>query len=323
MEQQPTVIITGASSGVGLNAAKALADRGWHVIMACRNLEKAQQAALAIGMAADSYSLIHLDLASLASVRQFVKDFRTSGRSLQSLVCNAAVYYPLEKAPIYSEDGYEISVATNHLGHFLLCNLLLEDLKASPTQDRRLVILGTVTANPKELGGKIPIPAPPDLGNLEGFEAGFKAPVAMINGKPFKSGKAYKDSKLCNVLTMRELHRRYHDQTGITFSSLYPGCVADTPLFRHHFKAFQTIFPWFQKNVTGGYVTQQLAGERVAAVVADPDLGESGIYWSWGNRQKPGRRSFAQEVSNEAQDDVKARKLWDLSTKLVGLNGSV
>jgi len=323
MEQQPTVIITGASSGVGLNAAKALVDRGWHVIMACRNLEKAQQAALAIGMAADSYSLIHLDLASLASVRQFVQEFRASGRSLTSLVCNAAVYYPLEKAPIYSEDGYEISVATNHLGHFLLCNLLLEDLKACPAQDRRLVILGTVTANPKELGGKIPIPAPPDLGNLEGFEAGFKAPVAMINGKPFKSGKAYKDSKLCNVLTMRELHRRYHDQTGITFSSLYPGCVADTPLFRHHFKAFQSIFPWFQKNVTGGYVTQQLAGERVAAVVADPDLRESGIYWSWGNRQQPGRRSFAQEVSNEAQDDAKARKLWDLSANLVGLNGSI
>ncbi len=323
MEQQPTVIITGASSGVGLNAAKALADRGWHVIMACRNLEKAQQVALAIGMPADSYSLIHLDLASLASARQFVKEFRASGRSLTSLVCNAAVYYPLEKAPIYSEDGYEISVATNHLGHFLLCNLLLEDLKASPAQDRRLIILGTVTANPKELGGKIPIPAPPDLGNLEGFEAGFKAPIAMINGKAFKSGKAYKDSKLCNVLTMRELHRRYHHQTGITFSSLYPGCVADTPLFRHHFKAFQTIFPWFQKNITGGYVTQQLAGERVAAVVADPDLRESGIYWSWGNRQKPGRRSFAQEVSNEAQDDAKARKLWDLSAKLVGLNGSV
>jgi protochlorophyllide reductase len=82
MEQQPTVIITGASSGVGLNAAKALTDWGWHVIMACRNLEKAQQAALAIGMPAGSYSLIHLDLASLASVRQFVKEFRASGRSL-------------------------------------------------------------------------------------------------------------------------------------------------------------------------------------------------------------------------------------------------
>jgi protochlorophyllide reductase len=58
----------------------------------------------------------------------------------------------------------------------------------------------------------------------------------------------------------------------------------------------------------------------VAAVVDDPDLKESGIYWSWGNRQKPGRRSFAQEVSNEAQDDAKARKLWELSAKLVGLD---
>jgi len=318
--EQKTVIVTGASSGVGLNGAKALADKGWHVIMACRNLEKTQTVAREIGMPAGSYTILKLDLASLGSVRQFVSDFRATGRSLESLVCNAAVYYPLLKEPIYSEDGYEVSVATNHLGHFLLCNLLLEDMKASPASDKRLVILGTVTANPKELGGKIPIPAPPDLGNLEGFEAGFKAPISMINGKKFKSGKAYKDSKLCNVLTMRELHRRYHDETGITFSSLYPGCVADTPLFRNHFKAFQTIFPWFQKNVTGGYVTQQLAGERVAAVVDDPDLKESGIYWSWGNRQKPGRRSFAQEVSNEAQDDAKARKLWELSAKLVGLD---
>ena len=318
--EQKTVIVTGASSGVGLNAAKALADQGWHVIMACRNLAKARAAANEIGMPTGSYTILKLDLASLGSVRQFVSDFRATGRSLESLVCNAAVYYPLLKEPIYSEDGYEVSVATNHLGHFLLCNLLLEDMKASPASDKRMVILGTVTANPKELGGKIPIPAPPDLGNLEGFEAGFKAPISMINGKKFKSGKAYKDSKLCNVLTMRELHRRYHDETGITFSSLYPGCVADTPLFRNHFKAFQTIFPWFQKNVTGGYVTQQLAGERVAAVVDNPDLKESGIYWSWGNRQKPGRRSFAQEVSNEAQDDAKARKLWELSAKLVGLD---
>lgn len=320
MEKQKTVVITGASSGVGLNAAKALADKGWHVVMACRNLEKAQQAAQDIGMPEGIYTILHLDLSSLGSVRQFVSDFRATGRSLESLVCNAAVYYPLLKEPLRSAEGYELSVATNHLGHFLLCNLMLEDLKNSPADDKRLIILGTVTANPKELGGKIPIPAPPDLGNLEGFEAGFKAPIAMINGKKFKAGKAYKDSKLCNVLTMRELHRRYHDATGITFSSLYPGCVADTPLFRNHYSAFRTIFPWFQKNVTGGYVTQKLSGERVAAVVADPEMKESGIYWSWGNRQKPGRRSFAQEVSNEAQDDAKARKLWELSAKLVGLD---
>ncbi|MEO0825303.1 MAG: protochlorophyllide reductase [Cyanobacteria bacterium J06639_16] len=320
-QQNSTVIVTGASSGVGLYAAKALADRGCHVIMACRDLSKTERVAKEVGMPAGSYTIIHLDLASLASVRQFVADFRATGKRLNALVCNAAVYLPLLKEPMRSTDGYELSVATNHLGHFLLCNLLLSDLKQSPAADKRLVILGTVTANPKELGGKIPIPAPPDLGDLSGFEQGFKAPVTMINGKKFKSGKAYKDSKLCNVLTMRELHRRYHSETGIIFSSLYPGCVAETPLFRNHYALFRTIFPWFQKNITGGYVSQELAGERVAAVVLDPDYKQSGAYWSWGNRQQAGRQSFVQEVSNEASDDNKAEKLWTLSHKLVGLAG--
>jgi len=317
--QKPTVVVTGASSGVGLYAAKALAKKGWHVVMACRDLEKAQKAAETIEIPQDSYTLMKIDLSSLESVRYFVKDFRESGKSLDALVCNAAVYLPLLKEPLRSAEGYELSVATNHLGHFLLCNLMLEDLKKSAYADKRLVILGTVTANPKELGGKIPIPAPPDLGDLQGFEAGFKAPITMINGKKFKPGKAYKDSKLCNVLTMRELHRRYHESTGITFNSLYPGCVADTPLFRNHYPLFQKIFPLFQKNITGGYVSQELAGERVAAIVADPDYKDSGMYWSWGNRQKPGRQSFVQEVSDEASDDQKAQKLWDLSAKLVGL----
>jgi protochlorophyllide reductase len=322
MEEQhkSTVIITGASSGVGLQAARALAQTGaWHVIMACRNLPKTEQAAKSVGMSPQSYSILPLDLASLESVRAFVATFRESGQSLDALVCNAAVYMPLLKEPAYSPDGYELSVATNHLGHFLLCNLLLDDLKNSGAKEPRLVILGTVTANPKELGGKIPIPAPPDLGNLKGFEAGFKAPIAMIDGKKFKPGKAYKDSKLCNVLTMRELHRRYHDATGITFSSMYPGCVAETALFRNSYPLFQKIFPWFQKNITKGYVTEELAGDRLAEVVADPAYNKSGSYWSWGNRQTPNRRSFEQEMSNEALDDAKAQKLWDLSAKLVGL----
>ncbi|VEP14639.1 Light-dependent protochlorophyllide reductase [Hyella patelloides LEGE 07179] len=320
---QKTVIVTGASSGVGLYAAKSLADKGWHVVMACRNLEKTANAVKEVGISQENHSVIKLDLASLASVRQFVNDFRAKDRYLDALVCNAAVYLPLLKKPMRSEDGYELSVATNHLGHFLLCNLMLEDLMRSPSSDKRLVILGTVTANPKELGGKIPIPAPPDLGDLEGMEAGFKEPVTMINGKKFKPGKAYKDSKLCNVLTMRELHRRYHNTTGIIFSSLYPGCVADTPLFRNHYPLFQKIFPLFQKNITKGYVSQALAGDRVAQVVADNDFKESGAYYSWGNRQQPDRRSFVQEVSNEALDENKAKKLWDLSAELVGINQPV
>ena len=318
-EQKSTVVITGASSGVGLYAAKALAERGWHVVMACRNIPKTEQAAQEVGMNPDSYSIIHLDLASLDSVRQFVQDFRATGRSLDALVCNAAVYLPLAKEPQRSKDGYELSVATNHLGHFLLCNLMLEDLQKSPAPEKRLVILGTVTANPKELGGKIPIPAPPNLGDLQGMEAGFKAPIAMIDGKKFKSGKAYKDSKLCNMLTMRELHNRYHDSTGIIFNALYPGCVAETALFRNHYSLFRTIFPWFQKNITGGYVTEELAGERVAKVVADSGFNESGVYYSWGNRQQKDRAAFKQEVSNEAMDNNKATRLWELSEKLVGL----
>jgi len=319
--QKSTVIITGASSGVGLYGAKALAKTGkWHVIMACRNLEKTQKVAKEVGISEDSYQIIHLDLASLKSVHKFVEDFRATGRNLDALVCNAAVYYPLLKEPMYSEDGYEISVATNHLGHFLLCNLMLEDLKKAANPHPRLVILGTVTANPKELGGKIPIPAPPDLGDLKGMEEGFKAPISMISGKKFKSGKAYKDSKLCNILTMKELHRRYHDSTGIIFNSFYPGCVAETALFRNHYSLFKKIFPVFQKNITGGYVTEELAGERLAMVVGEEDFGISGVYWSWGNRQKEGRESFAQEVSDEASDKSKALKLWDLSAKLVGMN---
>ncbi len=315
----PTAIVTGASSGVGLYGAKALAQKGWHVVMACRNLPKAEAAAKEVGMAPDSYTVLPLDLASLASVRQFVDKFRALGRSLEALVCNAAVYLPLEKTPQYSPDGYELSVATNHLGHFLLCNLLLPDLQQSPAAEKRLIILGTVTANKAELGGKIPIPAPPDLGDLQGFEQGFKAPIAMINGKEFKSGKAYKDSKLCNMLTTRELHRRFHDSTGIVFNSLYPGCVADTPLFRNHYKLFRTIFPWFQKNITGGYVSQELAGERLAMVVADPEFHQSGVHWSWGNRQQQGRKAFVQSLSAEGSDAAKAEKLWELSAKLVGL----
>ncbi len=320
MEQQSSnVIITGASSGVGLYAAKSLAARGWHVIMACRNLPKAEQVAREVGIAPENRTILKLDLASLESVKQFVNDFRATGKSLDALVVNAAVYKPRLKTPERSEDGYEISVATNHLGHFLMCNLLLEDMKKASHPEPRLVTLGTVTANPKELGGKIPIPAPPDLGELKGMELGFKSPIAMIDGKGFKPGKAYKDSKLCNMLTMMEMHRRYHRETGIIFNALYPGCVAESDLFRDAPKLFQIIFPLFQKNITGGYVSEEESGDRVAQVVAEEGFNKSGVYWSWGNRQKDGRDAFCQEISNEAADELKADRLWELSEKLVGL----
>lgn len=317
---QPTVVITGASSGVGLHAANALTKRGWHVVMACRDLDKARRAADGLGMSADHYSLLHIDLGSQESVRSFVGAFLQTGRSLDALVCNAAVYLPRLTEPQRSPEGYEISVATNHFGHFLLVNLLLPELERSNWSSRRLIILGTVTANAAEFGGKIPIPAPANLGELAGLEAGFHAPIAMIDGKAFKAGKAYKDSKLCNMITSRELHRRHHDRTGIVFNTLYPGCVADTPLFRNTPQAFQTIFPWFQKNITKGYVTQELSGERVAQVVADPEFAQSGVHWSWGNRQREGRAAFAQPLTARASEAALGERLWTLSAQCVGID---
>jgi protochlorophyllide reductase len=314
-----TVLVTGASSGVGLFATKALADRGWHVVMACRDPEKARRAQAALAIPDAAVTHLRVDLGDLDSVRELVTAFHATGLPLDALVINAAVYMPRLKEPKRSPQGYELSMATNHLGHFLLIQLLLADLERSHHPSRRLVVLGTVTANSKELGGKIPIPAPADLGNLAGFEAGFQAPISMADGKPFKPGKAYKDSKLCNMITTRELHRRLHDSTGILFTSLYPGCVADTPLFRDTPKAFQTIFPWFQKTITGGYVSQALAGQRVADVVTDPAFAVSGVHWSWGNRQRKDGEHFRQDLSDKANDPATASRLWELSLRLVGL----
>ena len=315
-----TVLITGTTSGVGLNAAKALAERGWQVVTANRDPVRAAAAAESLAIPTQQLTHLRIDLGDLDSVRVGVETLVASlGSPLDALVINAAVYKPRLKQPERSPQGYEISMATNHLGHFLLIHLLLPDLQRSSHPSRRVVILGTVTANSKELGGKIPIPAPADLGDLSGFKAGFKAPIAMANAKPFKPGKAYKDSKLCNMITTQELHRRLHESTGVVFSSLYPGCVADTPLFRNTPRAFQTIFPWFQKNITGGYVSQVLAGERVAQVVADPAFAASGVHWSWGNRQKKGGQQFSQELSDKASNPLTAQTMWEESMKLVGL----
>lgn len=144
--RQGVVVITGASSGLGLATAKVLAESGkWHVVMACRDFLKAEKAAQAAGMAKGSYTIAHLDLASLDSVRQFVDAFRRSCRPLDVLVCNAAIYRPTARKPTYTADGYEMSVGVNHLGHFLLANLLLEDLKKSDYPSRRLIILGSIT----------------------------------------------------------------------------------------------------------------------------------------------------------------------------------
>ncbi|KAL5994525.1 Protochlorophyllide reductase, chloroplastic [Asimina triloba] len=310
------VIVTGASSGLGLATAKALADTGkWHIIMACRDFLKAERAAKAAGMSKENYTVIHLDLASLDSVRQFVDNFRRSGMPLDVLVCNAAVYLPTAREPTYTADGYELSVGTNHLGHFLLSRLLLDDLKKSDYPSKRLIIVGSITGNTNTLAGNVPPKA--NLGDLRGLAGGLSGlnSSAMIDGGDFDGAKAYKDSKVCNMLVMQEFHRRYHEDTGITFASLYPGCIATTGLFREHIPLFRLLFPPFQKYITKGFVSEEESGKRLAQVVSDPSLTKSGVYWSWNNDSA----SFENQLSEEASDGDKARKVWEVSEKLVGL----
>ncbi|KAM5585936.1 protochlorophyllide reductase, chloroplastic [Rosa sericea] len=311
-----SVVITGASSGLGLATAKALAETGkWHVIMACRDFLKAERAAKAAGMPKENYTIMHLDLASLDSVRQFVDNFRRSERPLDVLVCNAAVYQPTAKEPTYTADGFELSVGTNHLGHFLLARLLVEDLNKSDYPSRRLIIVGSITGNTNTLAGNVPPKA--NLGDLRGLAGGINGvnSSAMIDGGDFDGAKAYKDSKVCNMLTMQEFHRRYHEETGITFASLYPGCIATTGLFREHIPLFRLLFPPFQKYITKGYVSEEESGKRLAQVVSDPSLTKSGVYWSWNKTSA----SFENQLSEEASDAEKARKVWEVSEKLVGL----
>ncbi|KGG16417.1 MULTISPECIES: protochlorophyllide reductase [unclassified Prochlorococcus] len=328
-----TVLITGTTSGVGLYATKALVDLGWKVITANRSPIKAEDAAVKLGLpfrCPNQLQHIYLDLSDLESIRVETKKLLISlEQPLDALVCNAAVYMPRLLKPQRSPQGYELSMATNHFGHFLLIQLLLDNLSDSKRpvwkgrswgiESSRIVMLGTVTANYTELGGKIPIPAPADLGDLSGFKQGFIDPISMASGKRFKPGKAYKDSKLCNMITIQELDRRYKDSS-IVFSSLYPGCVANTKLFRNTPKIFQWLFPLFQRFITGGFVSQTLAGKRVAQVVSNPEFGISGVHWSWGNRQKKNGEQFSQKLSERITDPLTAKNVWELSMKLIDSN---
>uniref|UniRef100_A0A7S2RJ07 protochlorophyllide reductase n=1 Tax=Eucampia antarctica TaxID=49252 RepID=A0A7S2RJ07_9STRA len=329
------VVVTGASSGLGLNCAVKLAETGRHyVVMACRDVEKAKKVAKEMGMSEDSYTVMKLELGNLQSVRDFVANLKAfkSARPLTSLVCNAAVYRPTDPEPAFTDDGFEMSMGVNHLGHFLLCNLLLNDM--SKAKNARMCIVGSITGNTNTVGGGLVYPQA-DLGDLKGLDAGGKQPITMADGKPFFGAKAYKDSKVCNMMTVSELHNRYHDSTGIVFSSMYPGCIAETSLFREKRKWFRKGFPWFMKYVTGGYVGMEEAGERLAQVIDDPNCDKSNVYWSWnGGAKQVGRWSkdgkpkgaggsggeiFQNDQSDAVRNPEMARRVWDASANCVGL----
>ncbi len=325
------VLITGTTSGVGLNTLKPLVRSGWNVLAINRSNKRAliESSKILSDSELEKIKFVEIDLSNLEMIRkesdQLIENY---GNLLKVIICNAAVYKPRLRRPDRSAQGFENSMAVNHLGHFLLINLLLEKMLSSDVDVLikekickfvpRIIILGTVTANYREFGGKIPIPAPADLGDLSGFERGFLAPISMANGKKFKPGKAYKDSKLCNMITVQEIAKRYSSRK-IICNSLYPGCVAKTKLFRSTPWIFRIFFPIFQRLITGGYVSERVAGERVALIATGSEYTQSGVHWSWGNRQKLGREAFSQKLSERIINPTTSEKLWELSKKLVGL----
>ena len=196
------VLITGTTSGVGLNTLKPLLRFGWEVIAVNRSnkraVEIAQKSLTDYEM--KNIHFIEIDLSDLNDVRngcyEILKKFQNP---INSIICNAAVYKPRLRKPERSPQGFENSMAVNHFGHFLLINLLLDNILSSEKEidlngrtikfKPRITVLGTVTANYSELGGRIPIPAPAELGDLSGFKNGFLSPISMANGKKFKPSK--------------------------------------------------------------------------------------------------------------------------------------
>ena len=281
-------VVTGASSGLGLWTAKALADKGdYFVICAVRDPKKMDAKAKEVGISSNDYCAMKLELGSFQSVKDFVFNLKAfkSERPLTHLVCNAAVYRPADPEPAWTDDGYEMSVGVNHLGHFLLLQLLLPDLERA--KGARCVVVGSITGNSNTIGGGFVYPRA-EIGELKGLKKGGGRSSEMVDGGKFDGAKAYKDAKALNMMTVLELHRRFHDSTGIVFNSIYPGCIAETNLFREKRQWFRDAFPVFMKTV-GAYVSEREAGQRLAQVIYDPQCTKSGVYWSWnGNAQQFG-----------------------------------
>ena len=332
-------VITGASSGLGLWTAKALIDEGYFVVMAVRDCAKGTRKASELNFDQSSFAVMRCELGDLESVREFAASFQRSAyvKKFQSLVCNAAVYLPNATVPSYTKDGFEECVGVNHLGHHLLSLLLLDDLAKAPDANmKRLIIVGSVTGNTNTLAGQVPPRA--GLGDMSGLKNAFKNSDrnqgAMIDGSRFIGAKAYKDAKLCNMLDIKAFAEKYGESTGIKFSTMYPGCIAESDLFRNHTSFFRWLFPLLQKNVTKGYVSEQEAGERLASIVCDPRYDEQGAYWAWkgggdqlwdnynNNDDETRTIAFNNKPSKEGRDMDKAIEMFEISSQVVGYTSS-
>jgi len=279
-----TVLVTGATSGIGLEASVALARQGARVIMVGRNQAKTEAARADVASRSGSKEVSSLlaDFASQASVRALADAVRSRVDRLDVLVNNAG---GVNKARTVTADGIETTFAVNHLGYFLLTNLLLDlVVKSAPA---RVVTVASVGHR---------------RGTLDFEDLGFERGGYSIM-------RAYSRSKLANILFANELARR-RAGSGVTSNSLHPGSV-DTNIWSG---APLWAKPIIQVLLRPFFISAEKGGERIVQLAASPELeGVTGKYFEDGKVVDP---------APLARDASLATRLWDVSARMVGLAAS-
>lgn len=284
-----TAIITGANSGIGLEAAKVLAGRGAHIIMAVRSKEKGEAAREEIRTIhpLSQVEVMHLDVADLQSVRFFSEQIRSRFDSLDLLINNAGVMMPPYTK---TKDGFELQFGGNHLGHFSLTGHLLPLLEK--TLHSRIVTIGSLAHN----RGVI------DFDNLDG-------------SKGYQAKKFYNQSKLANMLFAMELDKRlkFHGYQTISVAC-HPG-VSATNIF----KIGKRDAPAFLRSYANRFLQPPETGALATVYAATMPHLTGGEYI--GPDGKGNRKGFpALELPHPAALDSRtAEKLWDVSEKLTGV----
>ena len=301
------ILITGASSGIGLEAAKILLARGDELTILCRNSERSEQTRAALS---ESVQTCVADLADLASVAKAIEVLHQEQTSFDALVLNAGLQYAGHRSPRWSRQGIELTFAVNHLAH----QLLVEGLR---DQARAIVITASEVHNPSTGGGRVGQPA--GLGTMQGIHQGPGA--AMVDGiSPFNADKAYKDSKLCNLLMAKEIHRQSPAVPVVAWS---PGLViprTSDGFFRSSRQANplgQALFGFVARDVLKLTERVEQAGGLLVRLI-DEELNQPGFtYWSNGLLGPGQHQCSPTEPSEEASDSDKATTLWTLSSKLI------
>ena len=310
------VLVTGGNSGIGFECARQLARAGWYVLIASRNRDLSAEAVRRIGRESggDAVSEMGLDLGSTESVRRFAKEIEARDVQLRALVCNAGLQ--VSRGLQRSRDGFELTFAVNHLGHFLLTNLLLARLLANAPA--RVVIVASGVHDPKLRTG-MPKPSITDLETL--------AATGGPRRGDFDGRLAYVNSKLCNLWFAYELGRRIHgaglsnDRHRLTVNAFDPGLVPGSGLARDYPAvlrfAWNRILPGVARLLSPVVPTinpAPKAGSALAELVLAPALETvSGKYF-------PSHARWREAPSSEASYDVApARLLWDESVRMTKL----